>query len=85
MEPILISGSSYGWNQCFYKMKSISSTNQQCRSFQEEGETAPQGLEPSVPVFYMVDPVKTQVEGGLIKIFGFRGQTIDVSDQDFLS
>ena len=29
----------------------------------------------------MGDPVKTQVEYGIIKLFKFRGQTIDVSDQ----
>ena len=30
----------------------------------------------------MGSPVKTQVENGLSKIFDFRGQKIDVSDQD---
>ena len=30
-------------------------------------------------------PVKTQVENGLSRIFDFRGQTIDVSDQAILS
>ena len=29
----------------------------------------------------MVSPVKTQVENGISKLFDFRGQTIDVSDQ----
>ena len=29
----------------------------------------------------MGDPVKTQVENCISKIFGFQGQTIDVSDQ----
>ena len=29
----------------------------------------------------MVAPVKPQVENGLRKLFNFRGQTIDVSDQ----
>ena len=39
-------------------------------------------MDPSVPVFYMVAPVKTQAENGLIKLFDFQGQTIYVSDQD---
>ena len=30
-------------------------------------------------------PVKTQVGNGLSKIFNFRGQTIDVSDIDFIT
>ena len=35
-----------------------------------------------MPVFVdMVVPVKTQVENGISKIFDFRCQTIDVSDQ----
>ena len=29
-------------------------------------------------------PVETQVVNGLSKLFDFRGQTIDVSDQDIL-
>ena len=29
----------------------------------------------------MGDPVRTQVKNGLSKLFGFRGQTIDVSEK----
>ena len=35
--------------------------------------------------FYMGAPAKAQVENGLSKIFDFRGQTIDVSDQAVLT
>ena len=39
-----------------------------------------------MPIFVnMVVPVKTQVENGIRKIFNFRGQTIDVSDQAFFT
>ena len=31
--------------------------------------------------FYMVSPVKTQMENGLNKLFNLRGQTIDVPGQ----
>ena len=33
------------------------------------------------PLFFKGFPVKTQVEKGLSKLFDFRFQTIDVSDQ----
>ena len=39
------------------------------------------GCIPVWPFFYMVAPMKSQVENGLCKIFEFWGQTIDVSDQ----
>ena len=34
---------------------------------------------------YMLASVKTHMENGLNKLFGFHGQTIYVSDQDFFT
>ena len=37
------------------------------------------------PIFDMVALVKTQVENGLIKLFDFQRQTIDVFDQSIFT
>ena len=64
------------------QMKIISSTTEQCRTYQEEDETAQQRLEPCVPIFkYIGALVKTQVKNGLSKLFNLRGHNFDVSYQ----
>ena len=66
--------------------KGTSFTYQRCRPSQEEEETAPQMLEPFVPIcFEMGASTKNQVENGLSQLSNFRGHTIDVYEQAILT
>ena len=82
MEHMLLKGSRYGWNQCFYKRKAQVLKTQQWKPFQEEEAILQHILEPYVPVFETRYPDKTQVENRLNKLFDFLGQNIYVSYQD---
>ena len=65
--------------------KIIISTTQQCRPFHEEEDTASQRLDQCAPIFLYGITGYRRGGNGLSKLFRFRGQTIDLSDQAVLT
>ena len=81
------------WNRCSYQVPAMVGTNTSTNENQKFYNSTMQSISIGVGgcatkvvalcgyFLDMISPAKTQVENGIFKIFNFRGQTIDVSDQ----
>ena len=80
MEHIFIPGSSNGCNHRFYRHKQIF-YNSKVQAISRGGGDCHKHYGCLCALFYIGEPIKTQLKIGMIKLFNLRGHIIDVYDQ----